>query len=109
MSPCSSSTGSPRGGVAKPRVGERRVYEGLRCPVIYPGEIAFAEFEVEAVASAFALTQAGLPMSPIEPVRWVVEPSPGVVAWVRRWRYRLWGQWWEARDDAAAMGARADR
>lgn len=65
----------------RPRVGERRVYEG-QIEVLYPGEQALAEIPPVATSAA---------KMPGERIRFIITPAPGVHAFLRRWRYRLSG------------------
>jgi hypothetical protein len=68
----------------KPKVGERRYYEG-DVKVLYPGERAIACIDVQK-----AIEFGGSYPYPIK--GWRVEPIPGIVGWLLRWRYRLWGR-----------------
>lgn len=73
-------------------IGVPRIYDGPGIPVLYPGEratcagIPFARI-VDELFERGEVT--------IQPGQWVVEPEPGWRGLLRRWRYRLVGQWIE--------------
>ena len=58
---------------------EPRLVDGPTIPVLYPGERAIAH----------AVTRDG---ERLTVTAWLIEPAPGWIARLRRWRYRVFGE-----------------
>lgn len=73
-----------------PAIGNTRVVHGSALPVLWPGEMASAQFDRESVVRAFKRRASAL-----EPSGWLVEPMPGVRGWWIRTRYQVFWWWLE--------------
>lgn len=74
-----------------PPIGVPRCYDGHVLPILYPGEVASARIDPEAVLEAL---ECGLDRVPI--AGWLVEPAPGWFATYQRVRWRIWGRWFSS-------------
>lgn len=85
-----------------PPIGEPRVYDQGTIPVLYPGEVATARIDPDAVAAALQRGEDQVAIT-----QWTVEAAPG---WHARWlrvRYRVWGRWF-SREGAPRLQVHVD-